>query len=133
MGGLAPNSWTVFSEKFVNVFFIQWTFQWLTCLLQNSVEFTTNIDITSYQDGKRETHNPDGRAVPQVVWDYFQVSVSIHWLTSSLLLYVSKSMIVIFQEGCSVRLLNPQTYSKSMWLLVATLQEYFQSFVGANV
>lgn len=60
--------------------FIQWTFQWLACLLQNSVEFTTNIDITSYQDGQRETHNPDGRAVPQVVWDFFQVSVSICWV-----------------------------------------------------
>lgn len=45
------------------------------CPLQNNVEFTTNIDITSYQDGKRETHNPDGRAMPQVVWDFFQVSI----------------------------------------------------------
>ena len=40
---------------------------------QQYLEFTVNIDITSYQDGERCTHNPEGRAVPQVVWDYFQV------------------------------------------------------------
>ena len=37
------------------------------------------------------------------------------------------------QEGCSVRLLNPQTFSPSMWKLTSMLQEHFQSFVGANV
>ncbi|CAB4043787.1 bifunctional lysine-specific demethylase and histidyl-hydroxylase NO66, partial, partial [Paramuricea clavata] len=36
-------------------------------------------------------------------------------------------------NGCSVRLLNPQTFSDSVWKLNATLQEYFGSFVGANV
>ena len=38
-----------------------------------------------------------------------------------------------FKNGCSVRLLNPQTFSESVWKLNATLQEYFGSFVGANV
>ena len=41
--------------------------------LQNSLDFTTNIDVTSYQDGERCTHNPDGRAVPEVVWGFYQV------------------------------------------------------------
>ena len=46
----------------------------MCCLArQNSVEFSTNIDITSYQDGQRYTHNPEGRAVAQVVWDFFEV------------------------------------------------------------
>ena len=39
----------------------------------------------------------------------------------------------MFQEGCSMRMLNPQTYSDSLWLLTSTLREHFQSFVGANV
>lgn len=47
--------------------------------------FTKNIDITSYENGIRETHNPVGRAIPSVVWDYYM-------------------------NGCSVRMLNPQTY-----------------------
>ena len=39
-------------------------------LLQH-VLFTKNLDVTSYADGKRETHNPDGRAYAPVVWDFY--------------------------------------------------------------
>jgi len=56
-----------------------------TVLREHAVFFSKNIDITSYIDGKRETHNPPGRALPSVVWDYYQ-------------------------NGCSVRMLNPQTF-----------------------
>lgn len=38
-----------------------------------------------------------------------------------------------FQNGCSVRLLNPQTYSRNVWKLLSVLQEYFNCCVGANV
>lgn len=54
-------------------------------LREHYVLFTKNIDITSYVNGTRETHNPSGRAVPTVVWDYYS-------------------------NGCSVRMLNPQTF-----------------------
>uniref|UniRef100_A0A8D8YL82 Bifunctional lysine-specific demethylase and histidyl-hydroxylase n=1 Tax=Cacopsylla melanoneura TaxID=428564 RepID=A0A8D8YL82_9HEMI len=76
-------------------------------LRDNFIEYTKNIDITSYVDGQRETLNPEGRALPQVVWDYYQ-------------------------NGCSVRFLNPQTYIKPLQQLNASLQELFGSFVGAN-
>ena len=73
MDGSVPKSLTEYSEKCATV---------LCCLrvcrvfeVQNSLEFSTNVDITSYKDGKRYTHNPDGRAVPQVVWDCFEVSI----------------------------------------------------------
>jgi len=42
-------------------------------LLQNCLEFSTNIDVTKYQDGKRETYNPEGRAHASTVWDFYQV------------------------------------------------------------
>lgn len=77
-------------------------------LRHNALYYTRNIDIVSYENGKRETHNPEGRAVPSAVWDYYQ-------------------------NGCSVRILNPQTYNKKIHLLLATLQEYFGTMVGANV
>uniref|UniRef100_T1J5W2 Bifunctional lysine-specific demethylase and histidyl-hydroxylase n=1 Tax=Strigamia maritima TaxID=126957 RepID=T1J5W2_STRMM len=77
-------------------------------LKEQVVQFGKNIDVTSYVDGKRETHNPEGRAHASVVWDYYQ-------------------------NGCSIRLLNPQTFSKSVWNLTSFLQEYFGSCVGANV
>ncbi|XP_060823443.1 ribosomal oxygenase 1 [Bombus pascuorum] len=76
-------------------------------LRESYILFTKNIDITSYENGIRETHNPVGRAVPSVVWDYYM-------------------------NGCSVRMLNPQTYIRKLHSLNATLQEFFGCFVGAN-
>ncbi|XP_033337727.2 bifunctional lysine-specific demethylase and histidyl-hydroxylase NO66 isoform X1 [Megalopta genalis] len=76
-------------------------------LRESYIQFTKNIDITSYENGVRETHNPIGRAVPSVVWDYYG-------------------------NGCSVRMLNPQTYIPILHSLNATLQEFFGCFVGAN-
>lgn len=76
-------------------------------LRSENIQFTKNIDITSYISGKRETHNPEGRALPHLVWDYYL-------------------------NGCSIRLLNPQTYIPKLHLLNATMQEFFHSFVGAN-
>lgn len=77
-------------------------------LRENIVEYTKNMDVTSYRDGVRETHNPEGRALPPSVWDFYR-------------------------DGCSIRLLNPQTFIPQIHELIATLQEYFQCMVGANV
>jgi len=78
-------------------------------LRKNSLLFGENIDVVTYsRNGKRETHNPEGRAHASVVWDYYQ-------------------------QGCSVRLLNPQSYSGRCWKMLSTLQEFFGCFVGANV
>lgn len=66
------------------------------------------MDVVSYENGQRETHNPEGRAVPSAVFDYYI-------------------------NGCSVRILNPQTYSKRIRMLLTYLQEYFGTMVGANV
>ena len=41
------------------------------------MEFTTNIDLTSYVDGVRHTHNPTGRATPSIVWEFFKVVVIV--------------------------------------------------------
>lgn len=54
-------------------------------LKNNNILFTKNLDITSYSNGVRETHNPPGRAYSSVVWDYFR-------------------------NNCSVRMLNPQIF-----------------------
>lgn len=74
----------------------------------NDLEYTRNIDIAVYKDDERFTFNPDGKVYPALVWNKYQ-------------------------EGCSIRLLNPQTYSRNVWKLCSVLQEHFQSFVGANV
>lgn len=46
-------------------------------LRTNNIEFTKNLDITSYIDGVRETHNPDGRALPGQVWGYYEDACSV--------------------------------------------------------
>ena len=81
MGGSVPRNWIEYSERYIVSASPVSVKVVCDCFLQCDVEFTTNIDITSYHDGKRETHNVDGRAIPQVVWDLFEVSFV--WLTCS--------------------------------------------------
>jgi len=77
-------------------------------LRTQNVQFTKNLDVAVYRNGKRETLNPEGRAFAPAVWKFYQ-------------------------EGCSLRLLNPQTFSKNVWRLTSKLQEYFGCFAGSNV
>ena len=74
----------------------------------HDLEYTRNIDIAVYKNDERFTFNSDGKVYPALIWSKYQ-------------------------EGCSIRLLNPQTYSKNVWRLCSILQEYFHSFVGTNV
>ncbi|XP_050738942.1 ribosomal oxygenase 1-like isoform X2 [Eriocheir sinensis] len=77
-------------------------------LHEEKIQYSKNLDITTYTDGKRQTHNLEGQAYPSVVWDYYN-------------------------NGCSLRLLNPQTFHRPVWKLLYNLQEHFNSFCGANV
>ncbi|XP_073529478.1 ribosomal oxygenase 1 [Phyllobates terribilis] len=91
--------------KYYNGFFS--TSEFDRILREDNVQFGVNLDVTSYTDGVRETHNPPGRALPMVVWDYYK-------------------------NGCSLRLLNPQSFSSTVWNVLSVLQELFGSMVGAN-
>lgn len=77
-------------------------------LRDKHVTFGKNLDVTSFSNDQRETHNPVGRAYPPVVWDFYN-------------------------NGCSLRMLNPQTFHEPVWRLCATLQELFGSMCGANI
>jgi len=74
---------------------------------EQRVLYGKNLNVTSF-DGKRENHDPEGRVYPAVMWDYYN-------------------------NGCSLRLLNPQTFNKQVWKLCSTLQDHFQSMCGANM
>lgn len=74
---------------------------------KHNILFGKNVDITAYRNNERITRTPGGRAHAGVVWDYYR-------------------------NGCSVRLLNPQTYHARLRELNTGLQEVFNSFVGAN-
>lgn len=79
-------------------------------LRKNALYYTRNVDVVSYVNGERQTHNPEGtvRAMPVALWDSYN-------------------------DGCSIRVLNPQTYSAKLHVLITTLQEYFGTMVGANL
>jgi lysine-specific demethylase/histidyl-hydroxylase NO66 len=74
---------------------------------ENHLEYTKNIDITSYVDNQRETHSPVGKVTP-AIWSFYE-------------------------EGCSIRVLNPQTYIPTVYKMNSKLQEYFHSMIGTNV
>ncbi|XP_019118822.2 ribosomal oxygenase 1 [Larimichthys crocea] len=77
-------------------------------LRQEDVQYGVNLDVTSYTNGTRETHNPPGRALPFTVWNFYE-------------------------SGCSLRMLNPQAFSSTVWNALSILQEQFGSMAGANV
>uniref|UniRef100_A0A4W6EIH7 Bifunctional lysine-specific demethylase and histidyl-hydroxylase n=1 Tax=Lates calcarifer TaxID=8187 RepID=A0A4W6EIH7_LATCA len=77
-------------------------------LREEDVQYGVNLDVTSYTNGKRRTHNPPGRALPFTVWDFYG-------------------------SGCSLRLLNPQAFSSTVWNVLSILQEQFGSMAGANI
>ncbi|XP_068198909.1 ribosomal oxygenase 1 isoform X2 [Antennarius striatus] len=77
-------------------------------LRQEDVQYGVNLDVTSYTDGTRKTHNPPGRALPFTVWDFYE-------------------------NGCSLRMLNPQAFSSTVWNVLSILQEHFGSMAGANI
>lgn len=70
--------------------------------------YTRNVDVVSYENGVKEVHNIEGRVAAATLYDYYA-------------------------NGCSIRVLNPQTYDQKVHLLIATLQEYFGTMVGTNV
>lgn len=72
-----------------------------------NIQYTKNVDITLYSNGVKELHNLEGRARSHVVWD-------------------------LYSYGCSVRLLNPQTFVPNIHKLNSELQEFFGCFVGCN-
>lgn len=76
-------------------------------LKDNYIEYEKNIDVTSYQNDERSTLELNGRVMPQPLWEHYE-------------------------EGCSIRMKNPQTYIKEIHAMNATMQEYFHSFVGTN-
>uniref|UniRef100_A0A6A7G457 Bifunctional lysine-specific demethylase and histidyl-hydroxylase n=2 Tax=Hirondellea gigas TaxID=1518452 RepID=A0A6A7G457_9CRUS len=74
----------------------------------DDVRFGNDLDITKYVDGKRQTVHVSGeRAEPLKVWKYFN-------------------------DGCSIRILRPQKYSKTMWQMLSVLDQFFGCMTGVN-
>lgn len=101
------------------------------------IEFTKNLDLTSYENGERQTHNPEGRAVPAAVWEEYANGRSVRkyhsaplWLSSKSYIYLS---VFLWFPLYSSGVINPQTFLPHLNKFNATLQEYFHCLVGANI
>ena len=76
-------------------------------LRAGKLKYTEHVDVTSYTDGERQTHNGEGVAPAAEVWSRFKA-------------------------GCSIRLSWPQRHSDGVWAMVALLEEYFGCGGGCN-
>lgn len=79
-----------------------------TMLHKNLLLFTRNVEIVQYCNGKGEVLNLKERAVPSAIWDYYS-------------------------NGCTIRILNLQSYDDGIYRLLATLQERFGCVMKANL
>eukprot|EP00850_Spirogloea_muscicola_P002387 SM000009S23516 [mRNA] locus=s9:502213:505295:+ [translate_table: standard] len=77
-------------------------------LLQaGQLQYGTNIDVTRYCDGARQTLNGQGLADPAVVWKHYN-------------------------DGCSLRILHPQQWSNPLWLMLSALEVHWNCIAGAQ-
>jgi len=74
---------------------------------KHDIHYARDIDITKCNKGVRKTLNLQGRASTDVVWKKIA-------------------------KGCSVRVLRPQEYSKTVYGMVALMDEYWGRVAGAN-
>lgn len=54
----------------VNVYLSNWN---SVFIIQEDVQYGVNLDVTSYTNCRRETHNPPGRALPYSAWGFYKV------------------------------------------------------------
>ena len=97
-----------FQEMLTKVIFIQFKLKTFNFLFQNFLQYGLDLNVASYVDGVRETHNP------------MQGRVFASEIQSQL------------SQGRSVQCVHPQVFNDNVWYLCEVLQEVFCSFVGAN-
>ena len=84
-------------------------------LKEKKLTYGTNVDVTSYKDGVRRTHNAnDGFSNVSKNADYETVAKRFE------------------EDGCSVRVLHPQRWSDKLWALLSNLENFWQSPTGCN-
>lgn len=89
-----------------------------------ALEYGRDVDVTSYVDGKRSTHNrnddDDSEATTTTTTSEEHVDPDV-------------LMRRFREEKCSLRLLHPQTWHDATWEILATLEKFWQCACGCNV
>ena len=60
------------------------------------MKYGVNLDITKYTNGKRETLNPEGRAHPPTVWDFYEVIYFIYLINMMSVSYISYYVVDLY-------------------------------------
>lgn len=83
-----------------------------------TLEYGRDVDVTSYVDGKRSTHNRN---------DDDSEATTLENVDPDVLMRRFR------EEKCSLRLLHPQTWHDATWEILATLEKFWQCACGCNV
>ncbi|CAD5232360.1 unnamed protein product [Bursaphelenchus xylophilus] len=73
----------------------------------NFLEYGVNVNVAKYKNSVRTTHNGNGRVTAGRVVQHFS-------------------------DGCSIQVVNPQSFNKNIHYICDQFQELFNCFVGAN-
>ncbi|CAD5223404.1 unnamed protein product [Bursaphelenchus okinawaensis] len=73
----------------------------------NFLEYGVNANVAKYKNGQRTTHNGEGRIT-------------------------SGKVVQHFADGCSIQVVNPQSFNQNIHYICDQFQELFNCFVGAN-
>lgn len=88
-----------------------------------ALEYGRDVDVTSYVDGKRRTHNRNGDDDD----DDDSGATTLENVDPDVLMRRFR------KEKCSLRLLHPQTWHDATWEILATLEKFWQCACGCNV
>jgi len=88
-----------------------------------ALEYGRDVDVTSYVDGKRRTHNRNGDDDD----DDDSGATTLEKVDPDVLMRRFR------KEKCSLRLLHPQTWHDATWEILATLEKFWQCACGCNI
>jgi len=81
-------------------------------LKECDLQYTYNVDVTNYMDGKRRTLNSNEDGTTDTA--------------------AAASVWAKYKAGCSVRMLHPQRFSEPLWKMLSALESFWTSAVGCN-
>ena len=107
-------------------------FKWLDA---GKLRYGVNVDVTTYRDGARRTHNAnddvDARAIPPGEEHPDPPGCG----PSESPGVVARGDVVrrrFEREGCSLRVLHPQRWRDPLWKLLSALETYWRCSTGCN-
>lgn len=85
------------------------------------MRYSLNVDVTSYKDGVRRTHNvnDDGSGAPDEDGNPGVADADTVWRRFD-------------DEGCSLRVLHPQRWRDPLWKMLSSLERFWRCSTGCN-